>query len=190
MNPVILKSGIMWRCREIFLTILLPLLAFSASWCQKPADLPLLEDSIRRFHSYVRTAEPDSIRRVRAGQLFLLVQEAFSLPGSFTYPFDSLKTIRILESPDHEFRIVTWDITLSDGRYLYFGLIRWNGEKYPDRKVIPLSDRTDIIPGPDTAMLDANRWLGALYYRVIPGNSANGTTESLVFSVTWFREEL
>lgn len=96
-------------------------------------------------------------------------------PESFDYPFDSLKTVSILKSADHTFRVFTWyfvdrpkDVMYGDLAHYYFGLIQREyitatGEK--QYIVIPLMELPSIPQGFESVVTDNYRWFGALYYQ-------------------------
>src|SRR5690606_22692219 len=93
--------------------------------------------------------------------------DALKIPNSFSFPFDSLKTISIQSSPDKHFRIFSWYIMNDDGSYRFYGTIQMNS---PDGKLqmYPLVDYTPSFTHPADSITTNDRWYGALYYSVIP----------------------
>ncbi|NJO69778.1 MAG: hypothetical protein HC830_11295 [Bacteroidetes bacterium] len=87
--------------------------------------------------------------------------------GSFDYPFDSLKLIGKIKSPDNAFRIFTWNIFLSNETFKNFGIIQVKPEKDKNCQVIILHDNTHI-DSVNNSKLSPGNWYGALYYRIIP----------------------
>lgn len=86
---------------------------------------------------------------------------------SFSYPFDSLKYMGKVLSPDGSFRLYCWNIVLTNGSYRYYTFIQ-HSKKESGCRVEELFDREDT---PDNCMMitsRANDWLGALYYQIIP----------------------
>ena len=104
-----------------------------------------------------------------------LLIKTLERPESYTYPFDSLNSISILNASDNSFRIFTWQIMNkhSDTTYYgeqshyYFGLVQ---RKYQTAQgdieyiVIPLVELTEIPKGVENMVLDNYNWLGGLYY--------------------------
>jgi hypothetical protein len=104
-----------------------------------------------------------------------LLIETLKRKDSYTYPFDSLKTISILQPADKSFRIFSWYIVDKNYRemygqqyHYYFGLVQ---REYVDPKtqkteyiVIPLLELPKLPQGVENMQLDNNNWLGALYY--------------------------
>jgi hypothetical protein len=152
---------------SVFFTLILPLSLFS----QNARDLAAIENSLKLLRDSIRHAENDSTRILLSRQFDQKIREAFSLPDSYLYPFDSLKSTGILKSPDNEFRLCSWNVPLLNGHFLYSGLIQWDDKKYPDRKIIFFADKSDSIPAPEKAILDPGHWYGALYYKIIPESS-------------------
>lgn len=96
-------------------------------------------------------------------------------PESFSYDFDSLKTISILEPQDKSFRIFTWYIVdknysmrYGEQYHYYFGFIQRklkdpaNPSQYV---VIPLIEMPKVPGGVENMILDNQNWMGALYYK-------------------------
>src|SRR3569623_1615593 len=52
--------------------------------------------------------------------------KALKVPHSFNFKFDSLKTARVINSPDSRFRIFTWYLQFDDGSYRYYGTVQMN----------------------------------------------------------------
>ncbi|MFZ4522913.1 MAG: hypothetical protein ACOYNC_14485 [Bacteroidales bacterium] len=112
----------------------------------------------------------DSLNQVFSTEL----SEILILEGSDNYPFDSLKTLVKLKSPDHKFRIFHWNLPSADGKHRYFGFIKMTGLAPP--LIYQLVDFSDSLVSPDTLLLDNMHWPGALYYKVIPGETSSGGT--------------
>jgi hypothetical protein len=52
--------------------------------------------------------------------LLYLVEEALSQRNSINYPFDSLKTMSVLISPDKKVRLFTWYLVDDEGFHDHF----------------------------------------------------------------------
>ncbi len=96
------------------------------------------------------------------------------LPSSINYPFDSLKSVDRITSGDNMFTIYHWNIQSRNGHHTYYGFLQITRENKP--KLYPLIDKSDSISGADSMILDTGHWFGALYYRIIIGNTALGKT--------------
>ncbi|HTA28375.1 MAG TPA: hypothetical protein VK809_11330, partial [Bacteroidia bacterium] len=129
--------------------------------------LKVYEDSMKSLQ-YVRiNARTDKEKEVANGQLWVLMDKALSIPGSFDYPFDSLKTIGIEISPDKQFRIITWDVPKSGCTFSYYGFIQSYNAKKKKYDLFVLKDHTADIPNPQSAACPPDKWLGMLYYKII-----------------------
>jgi len=105
-----------------------------------------------------------------------LLFQTLKRPESYSYPFDSLKTISILRAEDNSFRLFTWQIEnrSQPGQYYgstqhyYFGVVQRRYEDPETQAVeylaIPLVEMPEIPPGVENMILDNNSWLGGLYY--------------------------
>jgi hypothetical protein len=109
----------------------------------------------------------DSIRK-HYNKLFKeMLGRTLTIPGSFDYPFDSLKILMKMTSPDRKFRIYTWSMPKSDGTYDYSGFIQLITKENHKQILFGLKDHSDSIEQPDVQILDADHWYGAQYYRII-----------------------
>jgi hypothetical protein len=168
-----------FRCLASGLLLILSV-SFSVRSQEHPA-LPLLEDSLSSLQHRIQKAENDSLR-ISLNFLFReTLRNAIGQPGSFTYPFDSLKKTGKLTSPDGAFRIYNWNLPSTSGTNRYFCFLqvlrRSSKNSY---SILELSDRSDSIPDPQYAGLDARSWYGALYYKIIPARVDGGMIYTLL----------
>jgi hypothetical protein len=131
--------------------------------------LLMYQDSLK--HLGKRFINNDTeMERMNANIAFIktLVQ-ALKVPHSFNFPFDSVKSIRILNSPDNRFRILTWNIAYDDGSYRFYGTLQMNtGDKL---QMFPLTDYSPLIKNAEDTVTDNTKWYGAEYYKIIPVNT-------------------
>ncbi len=150
--------------------ILIPVILFFLSplggSAQKHTRFTSMEDTLLLLSGKVSKAKDDSLKL----KLNLAFQEKLKYvldqPGSFEYPFDSLKNLGKIISPDKKFRIYNWNIPLTDGSNRYFAFIHLQKGK-KETKVIPLKDYSDSLADPEMKILNKDTWFGALYYKVI-----------------------
>ena len=151
--------------------ILLLVFATSTAVClsQSKADKKLLanfENTLSIYAQDIINGE-EIVDRLRADSFFTrtLVQ-ALKIPYSFSYPFDSLKTISSIYAPDSSFRIITWQLMRDFSYYRYKGAIQLktsNGAL----KLIPLYDGADFTDNPVDSIRNNENWIGAIYYNII-----------------------
>lgn len=154
----------------IFLIIVatFPLLVFAQHSDESGNTRKLLiyQDTLKSLGKKLVNDETE-MERLNANTEFIktLVQ-ALKVSHSFNFPFDSVKSIRIENSPDNRFRILTWFIQFDDGSYRYYGTIQINtGDKL---LMHPLADFSPLIKHPEDTITDNTRWYGAQYYKIIP----------------------
>ncbi len=108
----------------------------------------------------------DSAQEDRAQACFKFIPklvEALKVKGSFSYPFDSLKTISIQTSPDRLFRVFSWQLRWGDGLFRHFGAVQMNADSLV---LYPLFDMSDSLQTDINAIGGADAWYGALYYNI------------------------
>ncbi len=123
------------------------------------------EDSLKFWgHKFIN--DEDELERINANHTFIkTLVKALKTPNSFQYPFDSVKTVSILNSPDNRFRIFSWPIAYNDGSYRFYGAIQINTGG--SLKLFPLNDDSFSFFNPQDTISDNMKWYGAEYYRVI-----------------------
>ncbi|MBS1646158.1 MAG: hypothetical protein JST67_02330 [Bacteroidetes bacterium] len=143
-------------------------------------------------------AKEDSIK-LKANAVFTkLLEETLLNTLSFSYPFDSLKETNRLVSSDKKVRLITWSISLKNGTFIYFGFVQAYHSKTKKYEVYELTDQSDKVKNPETYQSGHNKWLGMLYYGIIPcadyytllgwdGN--NKITTRKYIDVLWFKKE-
>ena len=76
---------------------------------------------------YSMVRDFDEEVRITSGRNFIRqFGRALRIPNSYYYPFDSLKNLMIIYSPDDLFRIFTWNVATNDETFRYFGVIQMN----------------------------------------------------------------
>lgn len=139
-------------------TIVLLLLA-QFSWAQQ---LETLEKELA-FHADNMTNAIMAEHRQRSAESFdQLFNEAIALPNSFSYDFASIKWISNLKSPDGQFRILSWLVAGEDNVSTPYGYIQ-----FADGRVQVLKDDLQLTADTEYEMLDADTWLGAIYYKIM-----------------------
>jgi hypothetical protein len=131
------------------------------------AQLLKLQDSLVSL-GFDRVNKADEPERYNANYAFIrTLVNALKIPNSFSFGFDSLKTISIQPSPDGNFRIFSWYVLNNDGTYRYYGTIQM---KTADGKLqmFPLTDYTSAIKSPADTVTTNEKWYGAQYYKIIP----------------------
>ena len=158
---------------KIFCFIICAILLGSESMAQKPvvsaADMKVLrkkEDSLRVL---IKNSFLDSLTagRMRSDSSFIKIfVRSLQVKNSFYYPFDSLKGVSKLYSPDSTFRIFTWHLDF-DGSYIrQRGAIQYL-TKDGSLKLVPLRDYSEFADNPLDSVRTKDTWIGAVYYNII-----------------------
>ena len=157
--------------------VLLLLVAFGVS---AQNVFQLKEDSLLILQNklYAVRTEPE---KAATNALFVAaLQKVLSDPLSLSYPFDSLKEISRIVAPDQTFRIITWDLPHTDGTFSYYGFIQWTNPKKHLFKLFTLVDKSGEIKNPENSILDPSKWIGAVYYKLIPFKSQSNHLYALL----------
>jgi hypothetical protein len=138
---------------------------------------------LRAYHDSIRI-ESDSLvnawseldKSAASMKLIRYFSKVLRVPGAYQYAFDSLSSIAILEPEDKLFRIFTWQLAYDNGTHRYFGVIQTNAAQ---PALYPLVDYSTLYQHPDSIIVDHDRWIGALYYKIIPVKSGKTTYYTL-----------
>lgn len=124
-------------------------------------------------------AADENTRRTTCFGFIKNLVKALKIPGSYDYPFDSLKQISILKAPDNKFRIFVWNLRLDNESYRYYGCIQMN-DKQKGLKLFPLFDNSPTIRNPQDTVLGSDSWWGALYYTILMNKYKGNTYYTLL----------
>ena len=129
-------------------------------------QLNLYQDTLIELGKKFINDEND-LERKNANYAFIkTLVNALKIPNSFLFGFDSVKSIKVINSPDNRFRIFSWNIKNSDGSYRFYGTIQLNtGGKL---KMYPLEDYSPLLKNPEDSVTDNHKWYGAQYYKIVP----------------------
>ncbi|HZH68306.1 MAG TPA: hypothetical protein VFD65_03825 [Chitinophagales bacterium] len=167
---------------------------------EKTDDIPIevYHDSLKIYNDLLVNGATEDIRARASYEIIKSFSRALRKKNAFSYHFDSLTSVAILTPEDQKFKIFTWQLELDNGTYRYFGVIQSN-DMLP--KLQPLVDYGDFYEDPSTVIVDGDRWIGALYYNIIPytykkqtyyallgwdGN--NAITNKKYIEILWFDE--
>lgn len=130
-------------------------------------ELRQAEDSLKKFIHYVHFGTTDQ-EKFAFNELFIVeLEKTLKDEHSFNYPFDSLKNIARIYAPDESFRLFNWNLPLENGTHEFFCLIQVKASSDNDYRVFKLTDKSAEVESPETMILTAERWYGALYYKII-----------------------
>ena len=154
------------------LLVFIPLILFlNQSFAQHTDEsgslnrLSMYQDSLADLGK-VMINNDNELERQNANTTFVkTLVAALKVPNSFLFPFDSVKTVSILNSPDNRFRIISWHIMNDDGSYRFYGAMQMNTGGA--LKLFPLVDYSPLLAHPEDSVTDNRKWYGAQYYKII-----------------------
>lgn len=123
----------------------------------------------------------DSLAEHRFGacrEMIPRLVKALKVENSFSYPFESLKSVSIQYPQDSSFRIFSWQLYVDENDYRYYGAIQMNT---PELKLYPLIDRSFTVENPESAVLAPDNWYGAVYYNLLGFDTPDGSKAYLLF---------
>ncbi|MES2003541.1 MAG: hypothetical protein V4450_03390 [Bacteroidota bacterium] len=147
-----------------------------------PASVKLLmqlEENIRSYANDIVNA-PETADRSVADSIFTkALVRALKVPYSFSYPFDSLKTISRLYAPDSSFRIITWQVMKDFTYYRQKGAIQYH-TRDGSLQLIPLYDYSPFTDNPFDSVRTNQQWIGAVYYNIVQKTYNNKNYYTLI----------
>ncbi len=136
------------------------------------------EDTLSSIAYTIMHGENEIIRLEANNGFISELLEVLQYNNSYSFPFDSLKTISILQPTDKSFRIFNWILKKDNGSYQYFGYIVI--PKAKTNTIIPLTYKDDLDPNFSDEILNNNNWYGALYYKIISPKKKNNKHYTLL----------
>lgn len=153
---------------SLFLFLYSPLLCFSQHI-----------DSLKSYVPIIQRGENDSIRHA-ANKLFTEgLRKILREENTFSINLDSLKNVSVVISEDKMVKLYTWLVpSVKGNKYDYFGFIQIK-TKVTDT-LFNLIDSTISIKRPESEKLVAEKWLGAIYYKIIDVKKGKKTYYTLL----------
>ena len=161
----------MMKNMKFYMLLVFGLLIFNAEAQQLPNKLNVFQDTLIKISTATLAAQSDNQKLEINGKFVKTLVEALKTPNSFAFPFDSLKNISVIKSPDQAFRILSWYVQQENGTYRYYGAIQMNTKSGP-LKLYPLIDQTENMNDANV-ITDNQKWFGARYYEIVPITSGN-----------------
>ena len=117
------------------------------------------------FNEVNRFAE-DEQNAKNNNRIIELFDSILKIPSSFHYAFADLP-IGNVYAPDKSFRIFTWNVIHSNGKYTNYGFLQKYNKDNNTVKVFQLIDNSRTIKNPQTQELKPAQWMGATYYDIV-----------------------
>ena len=154
---------------KIYLAFLL-LLSYTCSFAQAVSDkyLAAVQDSLKPLSAVILDIRKTDEERELANTKFKSVlNRCLKSNGAEKFVFDSLNTIARLEPEDKSFVIYNWEMPHADGTFTFFAFVLSKNKKTKSYVFTELNDASYSIKRPESAILKADQWFGAHYYKVI-----------------------
>jgi len=156
---------------RFYILLIIGTLSLNLKAQQSPNTLNVFQDTLIKISARVVAAQNDAQKLEINGGFVKTLVDALKVSNSFSYPFDSLKNVSVIKSPDQAFRILSWYVLLENGTYRYYGAVQMNTKSGP-LKLYPLIDQTDNLGDPNV-ITNNQKWFGARYYEIVPVTSGN-----------------
>lgn len=132
------------------------------------------QNRLQKLFDKVQNAPTDNERYLANEQAVQLFQEAFQEEDSHNWKWSFTNYVSVLQSPDKQFKIITWPVVKDNGEYECFGFIQCHRELDEDAEeeedewpVFVLHDMSDEIINREESILEPNQWLGSVYQEII-----------------------
>ncbi|MBE0639747.1 MAG: hypothetical protein IH598_14610 [Bacteroidales bacterium] len=116
----------------------------------------------------IYSPQSDPVKLAANDSILVMLTDFLSTPQSLTFPFDSLKFVKVVSSAGFDFRLITWTVPLSESRHSYYGFLQ-KISKGVVANVVELKDNGGIRNTDQSYACD--NWPGAVYYRMIENKS-------------------
>jgi hypothetical protein len=135
------------------------------SYSQKDTLLLHFEKQLEKQLKELRTSKTDLQKQKNNSQFRELLLKVISFPDSYTYPFKSLTTLGVIDSPDKKFRIYNWNVEQEDESNKFYCFIVQEGKK--KNKIIELLEKKEYSSELDKNIISEKNWYGCLYYKIV-----------------------
>jgi hypothetical protein len=148
-----------------FPTILLSFfLVANFSLAQTAITKPSVLDSLGKLSSYIWKQKTDENRIAAGNAFFIEFRMALENNESALLAFDSIPGITRAVSEDGFVRIFTWNVPLSNGTHMYWGMIQLLNDS---SEIVTLTSHNAGESGLSAEKFSPLNWYGALYYKII-----------------------
>lgn len=139
------------------------------------AEKPLTLDSLQKaeallvqYADSMMRGSSDPIRRAYCALFNPLINDLLKEQITFSYPFDSLKVLSKLKSPDGKLRVYTWFLqNRSSGSYEYYGILQRINPQSGAFVSIGLMEQKHPTDFAEINVFEAKEWYGAVYYDIV-----------------------
>ena len=133
------------------------------------ADLKVLrakEDTLKNLSMHLNTDSLPQQRMLADSAFTKVLVRSLQVKHSFLFPFDSIRGVSKIYSPDSLFRIITWNISYNDYYSRQRGAIQFRTSD-GSLKLTPLRDASEFTDKPQDSVRTRSNWIGAMYYNMV-----------------------
>jgi len=137
-------------------------------FAQSDQAFMVFQDSLQPLSKVILDLSKSEEERISANTKFRTVlQNWLEKEGAENFNFDSVPSVARLEPEDKSFVIINWELPHSDGTFTYYAFVLHKDKNSKTQLLTELIDASATIKRPETALLKANQWFGAHYYKVV-----------------------
>ncbi len=153
-------SAILWL-------VLVPLFTAAQSTGLSNEKIRETELQLKQLADSISRGSTDPVREAALAAFNPVFFDLLSDEATFKYPFDSLKSISVKNSPDGKLRIYTWLIaSRKDGTFRHFGILQFHNSVSGKLKTTGLIETDTTSSEAEKAELRPDTWYGAIYYDI------------------------
>ncbi len=152
---------------RIVLIIFILSLSSASIFGQNTKLLTSLKDSIRLNSQLMVNSNNDKMKFVYSDRITNAIKKFTKQEKSINFNMDSLKFVKVLQSKNKRIRIFTWAIPLDDGSYIFKGITQSYIKSHKSYLTTELHDKGANMSRAFGKVLNAKRWYGAYYYKLI-----------------------
>jgi len=153
---------------------------FSTFFLAHGQNLHEREHILEGLLNELRTAKNNEQKKQANTAFKHILEETILLPGAFDHPFEHLKTLGSITSPDSAFRLFNWNVEQDDLTQIYYCYILSFDARKAKYHLIELKDNSLLLPPRPSDILTADNWYGALYYKIIPIKKGSKTVYTVL----------
>lgn len=153
-----------------YFVILLVLFNIQTAFTQSNLDMNFnaVQDSLKPLSKVILDIRRTEEERLKSNTAFKnILKRYLEKTDAEKINFDSVPALATLEPEDKSFIIFNWELPHNDGTFTYYAFVLQKNKKTKGFQLTELNDASLSIKRPESAILKANQWFGAHYYKII-----------------------
>lgn len=153
-----------------YFVILLVLFNIQTAFTQSNLDMNFnaVQDSLKPLSKVILDIRRTEEERLKSNTAFKnILKRYLEKTDAEKINFDSVPALATLEPEDKSFIIFNWELPHNDGTFTYYAFVLQKNKKTKSFQLTELNDASLSIKRPESAILKANQWFGAHYYKII-----------------------